>query len=613
MNCSTPFFRLFTLILFLVSTSFLWVVIPQQAKTSETEELRLWKHLAFSQIEPESVVGKVSQVEGVKGRGAAFDGQSILKISESAAATHGEQGFTVVAWVNPLALGRGQQMLVAKNVYSLDQREWGVMIDNDDRFRAYIRQDDWKTIEAREVEIEPGRWYQIVMTCDSKVMKLFVNGILQDEIELSRALPETTAAVTLAGVDDDGRIWQTFWGALDEVKIFSGVKSQAEIIADYQPVNKTLDRPLAATQHVLWDSKTTLPKVEDLNRVAGSTFRIIKRYEPAVDGYRFLHGVAIVFHRGRLFASFGHNKGAENTGSEEARYQVSDDHGKTWSDVRTIDSGHSELAVSHGVFLSQDDRLWAFQGAFRNFREDVHTRAYLFDDETQTWHFQAVVCQEGFWPMQQPLKMSNGNWIMAGLRVGSGNPAAVAISDGDDLLNWRVVVIPKGIPGGMWGESTVVVQEDQVLNIARYGDQARALVATSREFGETWTASVTSNLPMVTSKPYAGTLSTGQNYLIATTTANSGKRRSPLTIALTDPGKWTFNQVFEIRPALFDQGPGESHPNASLAYPYAIEHEGHLYIAFSNNGGGQGRPVDPKQRANNNSAELVVIPLNQLQ
>jgi len=132
------------------------------------------------------------------------------------------------------------------------------------------------------------------------------------------------------------------------------------------------------------------------------------------------------------------------------------------------------------------------------------------------------------------------------------------------------------------------------------------------DYGRTWTPMTTSNLPMVTSKPCAGTLSTGQRYLIATTTADTGKRRAPLTIAVSKPGENKFSKVFVIRHAEFPDGPGESHPNASLAYPYAIEHDGKLYVSYSNNGGNVGRTGKGRELANNNSAELAVIPIASL-
>ena len=56
-----------------------------------------------------------------------------------------------------------------------------------------------------------------------------------------------------------------------------------------------------------------------------------------------------------------------------------------------------------------------------------------------------------------------------------------------------------------------------------------------------------SKLPMTTSKPIAGILSSGQRYLVCTTTADSGKRRSPLTIAVSRPGESLFSKIFVIR------------------------------------------------------------------
>jgi hypothetical protein len=363
---------------------------------------------------------------------------------------------------------------------------------------------------------------------------------------------------------------------------------------------------------ILWGQARPLPDTADLPVVEGVRFSVIKPYEFDKDGYRFLHGVALCFHHGRLFASFGHNQGGENTDTEQARYCVSADGGKTWSAVRTIDSGQPGLGVSHGSFLSHDGRLWAFMGAYHGIMEHVHTRAYVLDEQTGQWQPKGTVIEGGFWPMQEPVKMDDGNWIMAGIRVGDGNHAAVAISHGDDVTRWDLIVIPVESGTEMWGESTVIVNGPHVINISRYGGEARALMAASDDYGRTWTTMGPSNLPMATSKPYAGTLSTGQRYLICTTTGDSGPRRSPLTIALTRPGEREFSTVLVIRHAEFSESPGESHPQASLAYPYAIEHDGHLYVGYSNNGGNVGRVGTGRELWNNNSAELAVIPLRSL-
>ncbi len=363
----------------------------------------------------------------------------------------------------------------------------------------------------------------------------------------------------------------------------------------------------------LWDERAPLLNTADLPVLKATRFSVIKPYEFGKDGYRFLHGVALCFHKGRLYASFGHNQGGENTDTEEARFCMSEDEGMTWSTVRTMDEGDGPVGVSHGAFLSHQGTLWAFHGAYTGTMTGVHTRAYVLDETSQQWLPKGTVIEGGFWPMQEPQKMDDGNWIMAGLKVGEGDPAVVAISHGEDFTRWEVVPIPQAKDlQKMWGESTVIVKGKRITSLSRYGEKAEALTATSEDFGRTWSEMRPGGLPMTTSKPIAGTLSTGQRYLVSTTTADSGKRRSPLTIALSRPGETLFSKVFVIRHAEFPGGPGESHPKSALSYPYAIEHEGKLYVGYSNSGGGVGRVGTGRELWNNNSAELAVIPIDQL-
>ena len=72
----------------------------------------------------------------------------------------------------------------------------------------------------------------------------------------------------------------------------------------------------------------------------------------------------------------------------------------------------------------------------------------------------------------------------------------------------------------------------------------------------------------------------------------------------------TFSKLYVIRHSLLADAPGESHAGASLAYPYAIEHDGKLYVGYSNSGGGVGRVGEGRQLWNNNSIELAMIPLS---
>jgi len=552
--------------------------------------------------------GKVRLASGVKGKSLALDGRAVLELKDSAKLTHVEKGFTFVTWVNPYRLNAGQQMIVAKNVYAKNHREWSVMVDRDNRFTLYLYQGKWQTVKA-DTPVKPGHWFQVGVVIKPGEAELWVNGKRGGTRKLVKPLPQTAAPFTLGGVNDNGRIWQNLFGALDEARFYNRPLSPREITGLYRPVAATHKLPARVAQgsegFPLWGG-SNLPKTSQAEVLKGVQFHVIKKWERKVDGYGFLHGVALAWHKGKLYASFGHNKGSENTLTEEGRYCVSEDGGKTWSKVQTIDVGVGDdnLAVSHGVFLSRGQTLWAFLGSFYGTRKGVHTRAYTLDEKSGRWQPQGTVVKDGFWPMTEPVKMADGNWIMPGFIVGKGNPAAVAISTGDDLKKWKPIVIPRGAGvRSMWGESSIIVDGAQITNIARYGGAPLALAAMSKDYGRTWTPSVESNLPMAMSKPCSGVLSTGQRYLICSTTADGGNRRSPLTIAVGKQGENTFFKVFVIRHAVFPEGPGESHRRAALSYPYATEYQGKLYVCYSNNG---------ERNANHNSAELAVIPLSSL-
>jgi hypothetical protein len=358
----------------------------------------------------------------------------------------------------------------------------------------------------------------------------------------------------------------------------------------------------------LWDQTQTLPKSADLTSVQGAEFHVIKKQRPDTDECKFTLGVGLSWHKGRLYASYAFNKGDENTSTEEAHVRVSDDAGKTWGSAVVMDPGEGNLAVSHGVFLSHSGCLWAFMGAFYDRFQRTHTRAYTLNETSGSWEPHGVVIDGGFWPMQEPQKMADGNWIMSGIEVSDAsqdgqthkaNLPAVAISHGNDFTRWNLVVIPAAQNlGGIWGESTVIVEGQRIFNISRYGAKPVALVSVSEDNGRTWTLSTPSNLPMATSKPYAGLLSTGQRYLVCTTTADTGARRTPATIAVSRPGESVFSKVFVIRRSVFPEGPGVSDPRVDFSYPYAVEHDGKLFIGYTHKSHG--------------ANELAVIPLQSL-
>jgi len=353
----------------------------------------------------------------------------------------------------------------------------------------------------------------------------------------------------------------------------------------------------------IWKNGVNMPKISELEPLKAELVTI-KPFEPENDGYVFLHGVALVNFKGRMYCAWAHNNVRENSDDEEVNYAVSDDNGKTWSGcIQGNCRPGKGLAVSHGAFLVHDDKLYFFAPQFKGLGgfEMMKMSAYVFDEASEKFQYLGVAMDEKFWPMCQPVLMENGNYIMAGISLGADyyatdNTAAVAISHGSDILHWDMVKVDHPEDVRVWGECTVIVHGSHCkLYCREHSGKHVALYSESFDYGNTWSDLNLSDLPMTDSKPYAGTLSTGQNYLICSCAADIAWR-DPLTIALTKKGEDQFSKIYRIIGGRIG------------SYPYAIEHDNKLYVAYST------QPWSSlKDGGNRNSAELAIIDIEDLQ
>src|SRR5690606_17058508 len=157
--------------------------------------------------------------------------------------------------------------------------------------------------------------------------------------------------------------------------------------------------------------------------------------------------------------------------------------------------------------VNHRDTLWSFNGSFYGaLTADLRTKGYIWDPGRKEWQPQGVVAVGSFSPTQQPVRMQNGEWIMAG-RAGvskdRGIPA-VAISKRGDFTKWRVTHLPIPQEMSIWGESAIIVEGSDVLLISRSHRESPkfdghghplAWVSTSNDYGYTWTELQPSNLP----------------------------------------------------------------------------------------------------------------------
>jgi hypothetical protein len=332
----------------------------------------------------------------------------------------------------------------------------------------------------------------------------------------------------------------------------------------------------------VWDPAVPFPTPQTMLDLDVVTHVQIERAQEG--GFHYLHEPSLVWHRDRFYLCFANHPTHEvNIERELIRGKTSVD-GLHWSEAATWMQAPALGCASynHPVIFSHGDGLLGYFVGWRN--ERPTTEVFRLNETTGQWeHTGGSISQ--FLPFCPPQKLADGNWIMGGELYWF--EAAVAISRGDDLTQWETVTVPR--PEGLeliFPETAVIDQGERLLAFCRPKHTPTAPVSESRDNGRTWTELTPSNFPLTASQPFTGTLSTGQQYLI---TDSLEEGRCLISIAVTGPEGGLFRKVFKLRhqqwPAVRLFGGWGEGSRAGLptewSYPSAIEHEGNLYIAYT--------------------------------
>lgn len=303
------------------------------------------------------------------------------------------------------------------------------------------------------------------------------------------------------------------------------------------------------------------------------------------DRYRFLHDPAIEVHKGELFAAWYNCPEHEIVGESLIRGRRSLDGGKTWGGLETIASDTSGDGTYYvpAQLLSHGGVLHAFVGTMRGGHDLIKSCAvYVLDEAANRWQPRGEIA-DLFLPNCRPIRMDDGNWIMAGRAASRFGVKpfipAVAISKGDDLTGrWTVVPLQAEMTPEICPETTVWVEGRSVVALTRNDTSAVPFVYASQDHGRTWTA--VEQHPLLASgvKLYAGHLSTGDRFAIFNLPAEREKgfrSRETLVIQVSRPGELAAAKTWRVQARTAADSPPAFH------YPCAIEHEGHLHVIYT--------------------------------
>lgn len=328
-------------------------------------------------------------------------------------------------------------------------------------------------------------------------------------------------------------------------------------------------------------------------------------HDPGEEFGYFLHEAAIIEYEGVLYASWYNCKENELVGYTPITGRRSYDSGKTWTAPEIIAHDPSgRILYCPPVYGICDGKLYMLINQMVS-PDHMHSLdLYVLNRKTDLF--------EKLWSRPIPFKLNtnvvrlpNGKLILPG-RIGEldgfPNTPAVMISDSGKIdAEWRVVKVAQNgnLPDGsrlVYPETTLLCCDDTLYLFNRNDQRRVPLVYTSKDFGETWSMTMSHDIPYRSTKIYSGALSDGRFYLIANT---DSQYRTKLVLYISEKNKPEFTtQKLLIDCDALGTDIKRCH------YPAAVEKDGKLYVIATANYSGE--------KLNGRGAVLFTVDLSEI-
>ena len=288
----------------------------------------------------------------------------------------------------------------------------------------------------------------------------------------------------------------------------------------------------------------------------------------------------LLHHDGKFWCMWSAGPDVEDFPTQHVRYATSDD-GLHWSAPKNLSGMPAEgRAYIARDFWLRDGELLALAASYKGHgafgvNKDLKLVAFAWDKSAGIWKEKAMLYQDAINNFA-PQKLSTGEWMTT--RRDARFNVTMMFGGVKALDDWRVTPVVdrnESMKANKFSPDEPVCWEQEdgsiVAALRDNGGSAKLFRAISHDHGTTWSTPEITNYPNATSKLF--TLKTSRGYRVLVSNANPKVGRRELHLAVSDDGL-TFTRMAKL---------DIPSPKATtFQYPHVIEHDGSLFIAFSN-------------------------------